>query len=47
METKTNIAKAILAVMKDVKGIDKSMTVKMCIFEYESMFKMQKRKAIY
>lgn len=27
METKTNIAKAILAVMKDVKGIDKSMTV--------------------
>jgi len=27
METKTSIAKAILAVMKDVKGIDKSMTV--------------------
>jgi hypothetical protein len=27
METKTNIAQAILAVMKDVKGIDKSMTV--------------------
>lgn len=27
METKSNLAKAIIAVMKDVKGIDKSMTV--------------------